>query len=98
MDVTSIATSGLRAADLQLATAAQNIANADTPDYQQQNVTQTADASGGGVQSNVTSGNGDVDVAQQLVNTDIATYDFKANLTVLKKQQETQQSLLDIMA
>ena len=97
MDVTSIATSGLRAAEIQVSNAAQNIASASAIGYQQQNVTQT-EAPDGGVQSQVSGSDQDVDTAQQLVSADIATYDFQANLMVLKTQQQMQKSLLDIQA
>ncbi len=39
-----------------------------------------------------------VDLAQEMVNMNIATYDFKANLNVIKKNDEMAQSLLDIVA
>ncbi|MGE0755007.1 MAG: flagellar basal body rod protein FlgC [Alphaproteobacteria bacterium] len=37
-----------------------------------------------------------VDTATELVNQRIATYDYKANLTSIKAQDDLQQSLLDI--
>lgn len=37
-----------------------------------------------------------VDTAQQLVNQQIASYDFKANLNTIKVANDTLQSLLDI--
>lgn len=39
-----------------------------------------------------------VDTATELVNQKIATYDYQANLSVLKTQDEIEQSLLDILS
>jgi flagellar basal body rod protein FlgC len=39
-----------------------------------------------------------VDLAQELVNTKIATYDFKANLNVLKEEDKRVGDLLDILS
>jgi flagellar hook-associated protein FlgK len=97
MDVSTIAVSGLRAAETQLKTASTNIANATTPGFKQQDVTQTPDASGG-VKTDVATTDKEVSTDEQLVKADIATYNFKANLQVLKRQDEMQKSLLDIVA
>ncbi len=97
MDATSNALSGLRAASTQLGNVANNIANANTPGFKQQDVNQSTDANGG-VETQLSGTDHEVDTDQQLVKADIATYNFKANLTVLKKQDEMTQSLLDIKA
>lgn len=39
-----------------------------------------------------------VDVAEELVNAKVASYDAKANLTALRAQNETMESVLDIIA
>ena len=40
----------------------------------------------------------ETDTAQNLVNAQVASYDYKANLNVIKVADQMQQSLLDIKA
>lgn len=108
MDVSSIALSGLNAAQQRVAVSAGNIANAATPGYAPQDLQQTANP-GGGVTAEVVARGGDSVVVggkelpniapeEELVNTQLATYSFEANLKVLKTQNELSQSLLDMQA
>ena len=97
MDVTSIALSGLRASSQELRTAGTNIANANTPGFKAEAVVRKSQENGG-VATETKRTQNDVSVEQELVNTNIATYNFKANLQVLKRQQEMDKSLLDIQA
>ncbi len=105
MDVTSIALSGLNAAERRLANSANNIVNANTPGYTPTDLAQTAQNNGGvrtdTVQRQPQTPEGDeprVSLEQEVVNAQMATYDFQANLQVMKKQREMEQSLLDIQA
>jgi len=53
MSISSIGLSGMRAAQMQLDTTALNVANAQTPDFRRQAVTQTAQAGSGGVTAEI---------------------------------------------
>lgn len=97
MNVTSTALSGLRAATQELRTAAANTANATTPGYKAEEVVRTAEPNGG-VDTKVVKTDQDVSLEEQIVNSDIATYNFQANLKILQKQKEMDKSLLDIQA
>lgn len=97
MDVASTALSGLRAASAELRTAGTNIANATTPGFTAEKVLRIAEPSGGVSTENVKT-DLPIDLAEQLVDADIATYNFQANLKVLQKQREMEKSLLDIQA
>lgn len=98
MDVTSTALSGLNAAERRLANSATNIANANTPGFTATDVQQTPQETGGVRTDVVAREQSNVDVAEELVNAQNATYDFQANLQVMKKQRELDKSLLDIQA
>jgi flagellar hook protein FlgE len=94
----SIALSGLNAASTRLATAAHNIANAQTPGFRRQLVQQTAQPKGGVVVSiGSAAAVGDA-VAEDVVAQMSATYAFKANVLTLKAQDRLLGSLLDIKA
>ncbi len=97
MDVNSIALSGLRASETRIAVTANNTANATTPGFKAQQTQQTARA-GGGVDVDVVDTQNEVSLDQEVANSQIASYDFKANIKVLQKQQEMDKSLLDIQA
>jgi flagellar hook-associated protein FlgK len=92
----SIGLSGLNAAQLRLDTAAHNVANAQTPGFQRQQVVQQAVADGG-VQAEVSAqrlpgGSLEADAVEQMS----AAYSFKANVRTLQVQDEVLGSLLDI--
>lgn len=112
MSVISTALSGVNAGQTRLATAANNIANATTPGYVPQQVAQTAQP-GGGVRTDVIERSPasrafeETDTAQQLpdlsleqevVESQLVSYDIQANLIVLKTQNELDKTLLDIQA
>jgi flagellar hook-associated protein FlgK len=112
-DVTSIATSGLLASEKRVSIAANNIANAGTPGFTPQDVDQTAQSDGSvsakavdRTPASITLTNPDgstqefpnVSLDQELVNTQVATYDYKANAVLLKTQRELNKTLLDIQA
>jgi len=132
MTVTSIALSGLNAAEKRLSVSANNIANANTTTsldssgntinqaYRAQTVVQSTQQNGG-VRADVRTADtptirvaaaeGDrlaaedgtieipnVALDEELVNQQIASYDFKANVKVLKVQDNLTKSLLDIVA
>jgi flagellar hook-associated protein FlgK len=98
MSITSIAVSGMNAAKSRLAVSADNVANANTPDYRAKQVNQASQAEGGvRVQVSQAAAEG-VSLEQEAVNQQIASYDFKANAKLLRVQQELDKSLLDIQA
>jgi flagellar hook protein FlgE len=96
--IASIALSRLNAASNQLATAAHNIANAQTPEFRRQLVQQTAQPEGGVVVSiGRTAEAGDA-LTEDVVSQMSATYAFKANVLTLKTQDRMLGSLLDLTA
>ena len=93
--IRSVALSGLQAAQQQLAVAANNVANADTPGFHRQRLEQQA-VPGGGTATLVpresqVGGN----LVQDLVEQKMALYSFKANLQVLRADAQMQNALLD---
>jgi flagellar hook protein FlgE len=96
--IASIALSGLNAASNQLATAAHNIANAQTPGFRRQLAQQTARPEGGVVVSiGQATEIGDA-LAEDVVTQMAATYAFKVNVLTLKTQDRVLGSLLDLKA
>jgi flagellar hook protein FlgE len=96
--IASIALSGLTAASSQLATAAHNIANAQTPGFRRQVVQQTAQPEGGVIVSIGRAANAGDALAEDVVAQMSATYAFKANVLTLKTQDRLLGSLLDLRA
>ena len=96
--ITSIALSGLSAASSQLATAAHNIANAQTLGFRRQFVQQTAQPEGGVVVSIGRAAESGDALAADVVSQMSATYAFKANVLTLKTQDRMLGSLLDMKA
>ena len=103
--LTSIAQSGLQAAQARLGAAAHNVANAQTPDFRRQTVTAQAVAPAG----NATSGQGvavrtgqaaqtGANLVQDVVEQISARQAFVANLGVLKTSSDTLGSLLSVRA
>jgi flagellar hook-associated protein FlgK len=98
MNTTSIALSGMNAASLELATSAHNIANNQTPGFRRQSVARQA-VEGGGVSAEVLQANAAGEsLAEDMVTQMSASYAYKANLKVLKIQNEVLGSLLDTQA
>ena len=95
ISISSIALSGMNAAQAQLDSAAHNIANLATPGFHRQEVVQTPQA-GGGVaatltQSKVEGAALETDVVSQLQ----AKHAFIANLAVFKTSNKMTGALLD---
>lgn len=95
--LSSIASSGLQAAQLRLGASAHNVANLDTPGFRRQTVELQAQPQQGGVRASLGRAQGEgassleTDAVEQLA----ATYAFQANLQVLKAADRTLGSLLD---
>ncbi len=97
--LSSIASSGLQAAQLRLDVSAHNVANMNTPGFRRQAVTQEAVPESAGVRASVQSeGQEGVALEQEVVEQMSATYAFKANLQTIKTQDAMMGSLLDIKA
>ena len=97
--ISSIAHSGLQAAQLRLDASAHNVANMNTPNFRRQVVAQEA-AGSAGVRATVqrTQGAEGVALEQEAVEQMSATYAFKANLQTIKTQDEMMGSLLNVKA
>ena len=109
MSVSSIGLSGMRAAQTQLDTTAHNVANAQTPGFRRQTVTQTAQAGLGGVTAQITqppqaanssgANGGDFGkLAEDMVTQHTAVYSFAANLRTVEAEDRMLGTLLDIKA
>ena len=96
--IASIALSGLNAASSQLATAAHNTANAQTPEFRRQVVQQAAQSEGGVVVSIGQAAEAGEARVEDVVTQMSATYAFKANALTLKTQDRMLGSLLDLRA
>ena len=94
----SIAQSGMSAAMLRLDASANNIANGQTPGYRRQFVQQESQAGGGVTTSVAQASEPGADLAADIVEQMISSYSFKANLHVIKTQDEMLGSLLDLHA
>lgn len=91
----SIALSGINAAQLRLGASAHNIANAQTPGFGRQLVTQQAVPEGGVSASLVRAPVEGEALAEDLVAQMSAGYQFVANLRVLQTQHKLLGTLLD---
>lgn len=98
--LTSIAQSGLQAAQLRMDSSAHNVANMNTPGFRRQVVEQQAAPAPGGVQARVSGQAGAPGVAleQEAVAQLGATYAFQANVLVLRRANEMAGSLLNLLA
>jgi len=96
--ITSIALSGLQAAQLRVGSAGHNIANTLTPGFRRQLVAQQA-VEGGGVAATVERSAlpGDA-LADDLVALKLGEHLFKANLQVLRTRDRLLGTLLDVTA
>lgn len=93
--VASIALSGLQAAQAQLGSAAHNIANAMTPGFRRQLVTQQP-VQGGGVTTTIARAPSAGDaLAEDLVALKLAKHQFEANVQVLRTHDRLLGTLLD---
>lgn len=96
--ISSTALSGMNAALLRIDAAANNIANAQTPQYRRQFVAQQEQAQGG---VGATTGRVDLpgeDLAQDMVQQMAASYDFKASLKTIQAHDVMMGTLLDLEA
>lgn len=98
LPTTAIAQSGLNAAQQRLHAAAHNIANAQTTDYRRVEI-ESVELAGGGVGTQTRRANTGQSTAVPLVADLIAarraSYDFKANLKVIRAVDTMIGSLLD---
>lgn len=98
MSASSLALSGLNAAELRMSAAAHNVANAQTAGFRRQVVVQEAQP-GGGVGASLTRAEAaGPALAGDLVEHMAASYAFKANVLTLRTERETLGSLLDLHA
>lgn len=97
--VSAIALSGISAASLHMGVAAHNIANAETPHFRRQQVAQAAEAALGGVSTSLSFSQAEGDaLANDLVAHKAASYQYIANLRVIRTQDSMMGSLLDMHA
>jgi len=106
--VTSIAASGMLAAERRLEIAARNVANASSTLPQSASVQVVAafnalradqvETQGGGTAVNAVPTNEPVDLTQQAVDLTIARYTLAANANVMRAAAKMQKSVLDITA
>ena len=92
--LSSIASSGLRAAQLQMDTSAHNVANLNTPRFQRHSVALQAQPTGG-VSATVRTTGGGTQLEAEAVAQLSATYSFRAQLQVLRTADQTLGRLLD---
>lgn len=105
MDVVGIALSGLRASSAGLAVRANNVANQQSDGFKAKRVDLVAEASGGvrvsGVSVDPTPagpGASNVDLATEAVQGMGFEFMYKANLKVLKAEDERMKATLDLKA
>jgi flagellar basal-body rod protein FlgC len=105
--IISTAVSGLRAAETRLANSANNVANLQSENFTPQRVLQTSTEPGTRADlidvdpARIATAEGDtpnVNLEGEIVDQQIATYNFKANLQVLKAADEMTEDLLNIRA
>ena len=103
--VTSIAASGMLAAQQRLDVAARNIANAGRPTDEQAAAAFAAlradqvETPGGGTAVSVSATSAtDVDIASEAIQATIASYSVAANASVLRAAAKMQKSVIDILA
>ncbi|GKT23598.1 flagellar basal body protein [Acidovorax sp. SUPP3334] len=98
--VSSIAASGLRAAQVRMDVSANNVANMKTPGFKRQTVDQEAVADQGGVATTRVgrAAQEGASLEADAVDQMSATYAFKANLQVLRTEDRMMGSLLDTRA
>ena len=99
MGALSIAASGLRSAELRLAASAHNVANLTTPSFRPLRTIQTS-LEGGGSSAQVRQEPRarEVDLAHEVVEQMLATYQFKASARTFAVVAETRGHLVDLLA
>ena len=96
--LSSIALSGMNAAQTRMAVAGHNIANVQTPGFRAQQVAQRTQASGGVATAVTRAPQPGVSLANELVGQMSAGYAFKANLRTLEVERSMLGTLLDMQA
>ena len=97
--LSSIGNSGLQAAQLRLDASAHNVANMNTPGFRRQVVEQTEAPGGSGVQASVQrDGQMGSALEKDVVEQMSATYAFKANVQVIKTNDQMMGALLNTKA
>ena len=96
--LTSIAQSGLQAAQTRLGASANNVANGQTEGFKRQTVQATAQPQGGVVVTLSRAATEGSDLTQDVVDQLSAKQSFAANLAVLKTAGQMMGSLLDTRA
>jgi flagellar hook protein FlgE len=92
------ALSGMRAADLQLTTTADNTANLETPGYHERR-TDLATSTSGGVTATVSEATQPgVDLATQMTNLITGSLLYTANARMLRAGLQTERTALDLLA
>ena len=103
-NVSNIAVSALRAADMRFAAKAENIANANTQDYRLQTPEQIATAVGPVVRisraekARAGEKQPEPDLAREVTDLIAIKYDYKAAVMLLRTDEEINGKLLDIVA
>ncbi len=99
--VLSTAVSGLHASALQYRISANNVVNANTPNYEAKEVRTLSQAAGldqtgtGGIVTSIVEG-GDVDLAGEFINMIQAKISYTANAEVITTAEDMLGALLDI--
>ncbi len=95
----SIASSGLRAAQLQLDSAAHNVANAATPGFRRQEAELQSEADQGGVRAQAVRAQQEgAALEADAVNQIASTYSFAANLQMLRTEDRMMGALINTKA
>ncbi len=99
MDPLTIALSGMRSAELRLATSAHNVANLGTSSFRPLRATQTSLAGGGStVQVSQEPSPREVDLAREIVDQLTASFQYEASLRVIDVTAKTRGSLIDLLS
>jgi flagellar hook protein FlgE len=102
VDVLSTAVSGLQASSAQFRVAANNIVNANTPNYEAKQARMFSQAAGfdqgnaSGVTTAIVESGNEVDLASEFINLTQAKITYTANAKVINVAEELVGSLLDI--
>jgi flagellar hook protein FlgE len=96
--ISSIAVSGVQAASTRMDVAAHNIANAQTPGFQRQQVQARSQETAGVVTTVGKAQEVGADLAADLVEQKAASYQYRANLKTIQTEDQMMGSLLDLKA
>jgi flagellar hook protein FlgE len=96
--ISSIAVSGVQAASTRMDASAHNIANAQTPGFQRQQVQLRSQETAGVVASVGKAQELGSDLAADLVEQKAASYQYRANLQTIQTEDQMMGSLLDVKA